>query len=55
MDNEVPIAGTIQERLAMNEQGLGGSVMSDLAEAITNNDFQEWEDYFGDEDPFSYL
>jgi hypothetical protein len=49
------VAGDIYERLEMNEQGATGDVMSDLSDILDSNDFQAFEDYFGDTDPFEYL
>ena len=55
MSNETPIASDIYERIEMNKAGEGGSVHSDLEEAILAGDYQEFEDYFGDLDPFEFL
>lgn len=49
------IAGTIYERKEMMEQGQGGSVLNDLAHAFETGNYQEFEDYFGDQDPFEFL
>lgn len=53
--NKQPIAMDIYERKEMNANGEGGSVWNDLSHALETGDFQEFEEYFGDEDPFSYL
>lgn len=53
--NEQPIAMDIYERKEMNANGEGGSVWNDLSHALETGDYQEFEDYFGDEDPFAYL
>jgi len=55
MDNNTPIATDIYERIEMNKAGEGGSVHSDLEEAILDGNYQEFEDYFGDTDPFEFL
>jgi hypothetical protein len=52
---EQPVAMNIDERKEMAERGEGGDVMNDLSHALMTNNYQEFEDYFGDEDPFSYL
>lgn len=49
MDEELK-ATDIYERLEM-----GGSVWGDIAEAIAEGDFDAFEDYFGDLDPFEFL
>ena len=53
--NITPVAMNIEERKEMSEEGKGGSVWNDLSHALETGDYQEFEDYFGDEDPFSYL
>jgi hypothetical protein len=53
--NTPPIAMNIAERMEMTERGEDGDVMNDLSHALLTNNYQEFEDYFGDEDPFSYL
>jgi hypothetical protein len=53
--NDTPIATDIYERLEMNKAGEGGSVHSDLEEAILDGNYQEFEDYFQDLDPFEFL
>jgi hypothetical protein len=53
--NAAPIAATIYERKEMTANGEGGDVYTDLSHALVTNNYQEFEDYFGDEDPFSYL
>jgi hypothetical protein len=55
MSNETPIATDIYERIEMNKAGEGGSVHSDLEEAILDGNYQEFEDYFQDLDPFEFL
>ena len=54
MDNEY-VAGTIYERLEADENGMSGDVMSDLSEVFESGDYNAFEDYFGDADPFEYL
>ena len=51
----VPIATDIYERIEMNEKGSAGSVYDDLGYALETGDYQEFEDYFGDTDPFEFL
>lgn len=51
-DKEPYVASDIYERQEADEQGLGGSVQSDLAEFDNINDML---DYFGDEDPVAWL
>lgn len=55
MNEQVPIAMDIYERIEMNKAGEGGSVHSDLEEVILEGNYQEYEDYFGDLDPFEFL
>lgn len=55
MSEETPIATDIYERIEMNKEGMGGSVHSDLEEAILDGNYQEFEDYFADLDPFEFL
>lgn len=50
-----PIAIDIYERKEMNSNGEGGSVWNDLQDVIANGDYQAFEDYFGDQDPFEFL
>lgn len=52
---EQPVAVDIYERKEMNEKGEGGSVYNDISHALETGNYQEFEDYFGDEDPFAYL
>lgn len=52
---EQPIASDIYERKEMNANGEGGSVYNDIAHALETGNYQEFEDYFGDDDPFAYL
>lgn len=47
-----PIATDIYERIEMNKNGEGGSVWNDLGDVTT---LAEFEDYFGDLDPFEFL
>jgi hypothetical protein len=47
-----PVAFDIYERLEMNKNGEGGSVWGDLSDVTT---LAEFEDYFGDTDPFEFL
>jgi len=54
-DKEQPVASDIYERKEMNENGEGGSVYNDISHALETGNYQEFEDYFGDEDPFAYL
>lgn len=54
MDN--PIAIDIYERKEMNANGEGGSVWNDLfGDEEHLPTLADFEDYFGDEDPFAYL
>ena len=53
--NDEPLAGDIYERLEMNANGDGGSVLNDIAEMVADGDYDAFEDYFGDTDPFEYL
>jgi hypothetical protein len=55
MSKDTPIATDIYERIEMNKAGEGGSVHSDIEEAVLAGDYQEFEDYFGDLDPFEFL
>lgn len=52
---EVPIAMDIYERQELKAEGKAGSVYDDLGEALANGDYQAFEDYFGDQDPFEFL
>lgn len=52
---EQPIASDIYERKEMMEQDEDGSVWNDLSHALETGDYQEFEDYFGDQDPFEFL
>lgn len=52
---DVPIATDIYERIEMTESGSAGSVYDDLSHALETGDYQEFEDYFGDTDPFEFL
>lgn len=53
--NDTPIATDIYERKEMMAKGEAGNVYTDLSHALETGDIREFEDYFGDEDPFSYL
>lgn len=54
--SEAPIiAVDIYERQELNAEGKSGSVYEDLAEVLESGDFQGFEDYFGDQDPFEFL
>jgi hypothetical protein len=53
--NGKPLASDIYERLEMNANGEGGSVASDIADIVADGDYDAFEDYFGDTDPFEYL
>lgn len=56
MENkEVPIATDIYERKEMMENGEAGTVYDDLAEILEEGNLQDFEDYFGDTDPFEFL
>jgi hypothetical protein len=50
-----PIAVDIYERIEMNETGEGGSVMNDLYANNRMITLEDFEDYFGDQDPFAFL
>lgn len=50
-----PIATDIYERQEMMAEGKAGSVYDDLANALEEGNFAEFEDYFGDQDPFEFL
>jgi hypothetical protein len=53
--NAAPIATDIYERKEMMAKGEAGNVYTDISHALETGNYQEFEDYFGDEDPFSYL
>jgi hypothetical protein len=55
MNKDTPIATDIYERIEMNKAGEGGSVHSDLEDIILEGNLQDFEDYFGDLDPFEFL
>lgn len=55
LNAEVPIAMDIYERQELKAEGKAGSVYDDLAHALETGDYQEFEDYFGDTDPFEFL
>lgn len=50
-----PVAIDIYERQEMNANGEGGSVWNDLFGDDRIPTFAEFEDYFGDTDPFEFL
>lgn len=50
-----PVAVNIYERIEMNENGEGGSVGNDLYGDNRMPTLEEFEDYFGDQDPFEFL
>lgn len=51
-----PIAVDIYERQEMNANGEGGSVWNDLyGDRDDLPSYAEFEDYFGDADPFEFL
>jgi hypothetical protein len=50
-----PIAIDIYERMEMNEAGEGGSVYNDLYADNRMVTLEDFEDYFGDQDPFAFL
>lgn len=51
MDTNKPTAADIYERQNMDAEGQGGSVQDDL-DSIP---FEDWEEYFGDLDPTTFL
>ena len=54
--NEQPIAVNIYERQEMNANGEGGDVYNDLyGDRDDLPSYAEFEDYFGDADPFEFL
>lgn len=55
MNENEYIATDIYERIEANHNGESGSVENDLSEIIANGDYQAFEDYFGDTDPFEFL
>jgi hypothetical protein len=55
MNNETPIATDIYERQEMMKNGEAGTVYDDLAEVLEEGDYQGFEDYFSDQDPFEFL
>jgi len=55
MNENNPIATDIYERLEMNENGEGGSVMEDLYAGDRMPTLADFEDYFQDLDPFAFL
>jgi len=50
MNNDTPIATDIYDRQEMDSEGEGGSVYNDIAHALETGNYQEFEDYFGDQD-----
>lgn len=55
MSKEPAIAVDIYERQELNAEGDSGSVYDDLSEILATGDYQGFEDYFGDQDPFEFL
>lgn len=55
MDKETYIASDIYERLEVNAEGETGSVHEDIEDILASGDYQAFEDYFGDQDPFEFL
>jgi hypothetical protein len=53
--NETPIAVDIYERQEMAANGEAGSVYDDLYANNRMLTLDDFEDYFGDEDPFKFL
>jgi hypothetical protein len=53
--NETPIAVDIYERQEMTANGEAGSVYDDLYAGNRMLTLDDFEDYFGDEDPFKFL
>lgn len=53
--NEQPIAVDIYERQEMDANDEGGSVMNDLYAGNRMLTLEDFEDYFGDQDPFAFL
>lgn len=56
MNENNPVASDIYDRIEMNANGEGGSVWNDLfgdEEHIPS--LADFEDYFGDQDPFAFL
>lgn len=53
--NDNPIAVDIYERIEMKANGEGGSVWNDLFGEDNIPTMSEFEDYFGDLDPFEFL
>ncbi len=50
-----PVAFDIYERLEMNAEGQEGSVWNDLFGGERMPTLADFEDYFGDTDPFEFL
>ena len=55
VNKDTPIAFDIYERKEMMANGEAGSVYTDIQDAIADGDYQAFEDYFGDQDPFEFL
>jgi hypothetical protein len=55
MNEQTPIAIDIYERKEMMAEGKAGSVYDDLAETLEQGNLADFEDYFGDQDPFEFL
>ena len=49
------IATDIYDRLDATNRGESGSVYDDLQEVLATGNLAEFEDYFGDLDPFEFL
>lgn len=52
---DIYIAVDIYDRIEANATGENGSVEDDIAEIVASGDYQAFEDYFGDLDPFEFL
>jgi hypothetical protein len=55
VNKDTPIAFDIYERKEMMANGEAGNVYTDIQDAIASGDYQAFEDYFGDTDPFEFL
>lgn len=54
-EDTTPIAADIYERIEMSKNGDKGTVYDDLSEVLESGSYQDFEDYFGDTDPFEFL
>lgn len=54
-EKETPVAFDIYERIEMDKNGEGGDVYSDLYGNGQLPSLADFEDYFGDLDPFEFL